>query len=342
MAPTHNFTIPEFAISDEYQATLVVQGLLKASGIEDSAGTLTVQLVNELIAQKSELILTEFGPIKALEQGLVPLTAEPAPPGADEAQYSRLTDVGVAELIDGNADDFPEVDGALVNFSAKLVTPAISYSWSIQDVWRRDLQRVKVDQEKPRMARMAIARKVDELYFIGVAGLGVGGLTNQPNVPLAVVANGSWDLPATTGEEIVLDLLELEEVVIGGTRENHYPDTFLHPGSLTQTLLRPYSATNEPSKTIWDIFTERSQLRELGRTWRRVRSDFFEDVGGNQRVLMYEASNDVLEGDLPIPFQELAPVQGLAKITIPTVARIVLLQVKRPLGMVYCENCFAP
>lgn len=310
----------------------------------DAAETVTRQLGNELIAMKKELLRTEFGQLKAITLGLVPLSKEPVSPGAEKARFTLLTDFGVAEIIANGADDFPDVDLGVEHFDVPLISIGITYSWTWQDAFRIELQKVSIIAEKPRAARAAHERKQNQIAFLGAPTLGFSGLVNNPNVTVTVVDTGSWDLIATAPEAIVLDLLQLESTIIQATRENHYPDTLLIPGELWDSVAgRPYS-DEKPEESIWSVFQKRSRgAQQRGITWLIETTEFLVDSGGAgvNQVLMYERSVDVVEVDIPLAFSELAPVQGIAKITTPTVSRMTFTVFIRPTAATYSQNVFS-
>ncbi len=351
-SPNQDQSIRELLETSSYQmdpnihAQYLLMALATNRGMSsDAAETLTRQLGNELVFQKARLIRTEFGPLKVFTSALIPMAPEPSPPGATTSRYTRFTEFGMAELVATCSDDWPKVDGGVEDFEVPLVTLGICYETCIEDSWRSELQMVKKLTELPRAAQQAHSRKQNEIGLIGIPELGFGGLVNQANIPVVAVSTGSWDLVGTTPEQIVNDLLELEESIIEGTLENHFPDLLLVTALIMRALQRPYSTGTEGDSSIWDVFVKRSRrvLENRPGTWRVVVEGALVDAGGIgiDRVLMYEASPDVLELDIAVLFTELAPVQGVGKIKVPTASRMAVMQMIIPLAAAYSENAFS-
>lgn len=298
----------------------------------------TQSLERQLLALKTEILREQYGLLKATE--LIPL-ATGTEPGAEEVSYPLLSDIGRAAVVGNYADDIPVIEVALDEFKTRVYTLAAAWIWTWLDLQRAALSGFPISIEKVRAVRDAIARRIDEIAFIGIPEANVGGLVNHPNVPGVGLTNGDWLNPTTTPDQILADLLEWEDAIISNTLENWYPNQLVLPGAYYRKLLEPRATFSD--RSIWEQFVASSQLTATGRgEWSLDRTQYLDDVEGEPRGLMYARDPAVLELELPLEWAELAPQENNLATKVPAVARIAGTIWKRPLAAAYALNLGEP
>ena len=277
-------------------AVKAIEILAAVNGMRlDSAETLV--LARALVEIKAEVLRTEYGLLKAT--ALIPLN-ETTPAGAEEISYRLMSEFGQATVIGNYADDVPVISTALDEFKSPIFTLAAAWIWTVLDLERVQKGNSTLLADGPRAVRNAIDRKIDEIAAIGIPEANHAGFVNHPNVTQVTLSFGDWLNPATTPAQIIEDLLELEDAIVSGTLENHYPDTLVLPGAYFRKLGAKRSDGSD--ETIWQAFISESQRNrsEQPGEWAVDRWSYLDSVSGLPRAVMYRRDPEVLELEVPL------------------------------------------
>lgn len=94
--------------------------------------------------------------------------------------------------------------------ASPLILWAMQLGWTIPELESAQKLGRPVDSQKWEGMQIKYNMDIDEQVYIGDAGLGVTGLLNSSRVTnVTNVANGDWDNPATTADEILADVNEI-------------------------------------------------------------------------------------------------------------------------------------
>ncbi|WP_159342362.1 major capsid family protein [Vreelandella aquamarina] len=94
-----------------------------------------------------------------------------------------------------------------------------------------------LSERKGRVARKAIDQLVNKVALVGDAAHGFYGFTNHPNLGETAVT-GDWTNPATTGQQILDDLLAMYDAVQIQSFDNHIPNTLALAPTRRSALMR--------------------------------------------------------------------------------------------------------
>lgn len=115
---------------------------------------------------------------------LVPLTTEPAGPGAATFSYRFLKSAGQARIINPSSTDWPEVSTGAFEHTVRIRSIGDQYSFNFQEIREAMLANTNLRGDLASAARRAIAEKENEVIMLGSPADGLTGLLNNPFVPV--------------------------------------------------------------------------------------------------------------------------------------------------------------
>jgi hypothetical protein len=216
---------------------------------------------------------------------------------------------GQARII-GNAgsDDIPRVGVTASEQTVKVVSVAASYAFMLMELRTAIGTGIPLTDRKSLLARRVVDAALDELLATGSlstlqipqANTGMTGFINASAVPVFTTAAGSW--AAATADAIIKDMTGIINTP-------------------SQTTTQIFAATNvvmAPQKYDYLAVTPRSTnsdttilefLRKVNPgvsfdKWHRLTGA---GAGGKDRVIAYTKSPEVIEGIVPITFEQLPP-----------------------------------
>lgn len=255
---------------------------------------------------------------------LVPVSSE-IPEWADSFTYRTFDEVGMAKFISNYADDLPRVDVTGSEQTLKLKSAGDSYGYSLDEMRLANAMGTNLPERKGRAARRAIDQLINRVALVGDALHGFSGFANHPNLGTTAV-NGSWTLPATTGDEILSDLLAMYDAVQVQSYDYHTPNT-LAIAPTRRSALVSKRVTNSNGQTVWAAFQAIHPGVQL------LVSTELEDVDGDSLAIMYERNADNLSIEVPRPFEQLPAEKRNLEMVIDCIAKLSGVAIYRPLAL---------
>lgn len=255
-------------------------------------------------------------------------------PGAEFYTYRQWDMMGMAQIIANYADDLPRVDTLAKEYPAPIKSLGASYGYSIQDLRRSAMAGSQLDARRAKAARRAHEQAVDEIAAFGNADAGLGGFTNNANVPLVAPDNAPWS--SATALEILADLNKLSNSIVLTTLETFEPDTLLLDTASFQLInTLPMSTTGDADKTVLRFFLDNNPYISNVDQWTKLT-----DAGaaGVTRLVCYKRDPEVVELVIPQEFEQFPPQARNLEFVIPTHNRIGGVSVRYPLAMAYMDG----
>jgi hypothetical protein len=288
-----------------------------------------------LEALSADLLETEYANV-ADGPEFIPVTSE-VDEGAETYSYVQVTDTGEARPFANRATDIPRVSVETEKFEHPVIPVGVSYHWTTQDAQNAALAvargwPVNLPVESARAANRANARAVTKIAFIGIPGLGVSGLANEPTVTSAPLPNGAWDATATTPEEIYEDLVYLVQLVRVATLGVRAANTILL-GTAAYTIVEGTKRTSTSDETLKQAIESAFRVDGL-----EIRSSAWLDsteAGAGGTAIAYQRDPDVARQEIPVIYNELPPQEKAFLIEVYTESKCTGTIVRRPAAVAY-------
>jgi hypothetical protein len=272
-----------------------------------------------------------------LATSFVPLAAD-IPAWASNVIEVVYDATGQAKIIANGSDDLPRIGATVTEQSVKVVSVGASYGWTLMDLRAALGTGVPLSDLKARMARRAVDTAIDEILATGslstgtVAQINTGftGLYNNAGVPVFTTAAGSW--AAATSDAIILDMTGMITAPEQATKQQYATtDVLLAPAKYDFLLTKPRSTVSDTTclQFLQSIFPNVTFSR-----WHRLAAA---GAGGKDRVVAYSKTPEVLEGIVPITFEQLPPQVRNFETSVAVHARCAGVDVHQQLGMVYMD-----
>lgn len=265
----------------------------------------SIFFARELESVKSKTYDILFPEYKALS--LIPM-GEQADPGAETIKYEQYEEVGIAQLLASYADDVPRADVLGKEFRAPVKPLASSYGYNLQEIRAAKMAGKPLAQKKANAAKRAIDYKQNVIGFFGDSATGLLGLLNHPNIQEYTVpadGTGASKLWSTKDADLILrDMNGVVNQVFTVSKGVHQADTLLLPID-AYTMVATKRIGIDSNMTVLKFFMESNPfIKEV--TWLNELKDA--GAGSTDRMLAYMKSPDVLNLEIPQPFEQL-PVQ---------------------------------
>lgn len=258
---------------------------------------------------------------------LVPISTE-VPEWAETFTYFMYDEVGMAKIVANYADDLPRADVKGEEKVAQIKNIGDSYGYSVMELRAAAANRSDLPTRKSMAARKAIEIKLNQMALIGDRKFGLYGLVNHPNVPLVVGLHGDWLNPATTPDQILVDLDMIYDAVTNQSKDVHTPTRIVMP---TEQRSRIFSrrVPDSNGKTAGQFFLDKHPGLQI------IGAAEFKGAGANGKdlILAYEYSEENLAMELPMPFNQLAAQARGLELVVPCLARAGGVVVYYPLSM---------
>lgn len=260
----------------------------------------------------------------------IPVSTE-VDPAADTIVYKQWDAVGIAKIISNYADDLPMVDAFAREFRSKVHSEGVAYEYSIQDLRRAAKAGSQLDVKRATQARRAIEALIDEIAATGLEETGLTGFVNNPNVPIVLPTTGNWG--SATAMQIIDDMAKGVAAVITGTNSIFKPDTIIMGTTLLIRIAQLYTDTTNQVTVLRSFLNTNPWIRNIDE-WDKLETAA---ADGGPRVIFYKRSNEVLELEIPLDFEQLPPQARNLAFIVPCHGRIGGTKIYHPLAIAYMD-----
>lgn len=218
--------------------------------------------------------------------------------------------VGKAQFISDYADDLPLVDAHGEEATYNIKTFGVAYKFSRDEILRGSKTSLRLDEKRPRAARIAIEQKFNRIQFYGDPSAGIFGWLNFPYIPRQLLtidfdsSQSAQDILAAMNDfvnsinELTDTIAQPELLLMPPVQYNYVATTPLGSGSDT-TILTHFKNNNPYITDVRNV----QELRGAG-------------PSGEDVMIAYRRANENGEHKLVEPFTQLAPQdRNLAVIT---------------------------
>jgi hypothetical protein len=263
----------------------------------------------QLEAVRAKVLEVQYGPLKAADA--IPMKTD-IDPGAEAYTYRVDDEVGAAALVADMADDGPTVDVKGSEVTSKIRSAKDKYIYTVQDVRNSRMSGRDLPMGKARAARNAIARLIDNVMLLGdgsLAYLGLRGLYNLASTntyALATGAAGATTFASKTADEILADLHGVCDEITVDTKEL-FDATDLHMPLVEYQRISRMRIGPDTSETVLTHFLKtRADMKKPVTVTATAKQ--------STKLVAFCKNPDVLEGILPIAFEQFAPQYAGSKI----------------------------
>lgn len=245
-----------------------------------------------------------------LALGFVPLATD-IPSWATNVVEIVYDSAGQATIVGNGSDDVRRTDVIASEQYSKIFSLAASYGFSLMDIRTALGTGVPLQERKGLVARRVIDTAVDEIIATGKlasAGqnnTGLTGLMNAAAVPIVASSAGSWATAITTDAGKANIIQEVNSLIVT-------------PSQATKQIFATSQVVMAPQKYDLLALTPRSSVSDTTLLeylkivnpgvqfdkWHRLTAA---GAGGKDRTLAYAKTSEVLEGILPLQFEQLPP-----------------------------------
>ena len=296
----------------------------------------TAFLERELTHQRAKVHEVKFPELMA--KRLMPLAGDVAP-SAETWSAPVLRPVGKAKHGTYEAKDIPRADVVADEILGKVRPITMGYGWNVNEL--KEAARVgrAIPQMKAMSCRKAIERGVDETLAFGamedVAGnrpdIGMDGFVNNA----LVEANGIEALPFIldgdlTGAEVVEMLSTFCSNITNNTKRVFNVNTLALPGPIFEYCKRT-AYSDSIADSILTVFKKNNEGIDVIPWW------VLDDAGdsGKPRAIAYQKDAEVLEGIVPLEYEEIPPQSVGFEIVTNAHARCGGTKIYHPEAVVY-------
>lgn len=266
---------------------------------------------------------------------LFPVSNEGA--GAETIAYDIIRGSGLAKIITSGADDLPLADTFVDRHYAVVRVLGISFGYTTRELRNAAFANVPLEARRGMAARRGMEEKLSAIAWNGDASHDLYGVLNNPNVPqeeAAAPATGSlktWAGGDKTPMEIIEDISNAITRIVNTTNQVHHPDTLVLPVSQYEYIRKTPYSDRVPMSILRYItdpqngfgITTIEQCPELAAS----------GPGGEDQMLVYERSEEVLQLRIPMEMKAMPPEQRGLKFLINMEAECAGLVIRYPLAL---------
>jgi hypothetical protein len=295
----------------------------------------TAFVERELTQIRAKLFNVIYAELKA--QSLVPIASDISP-DVQQYVYFVLDMVGEAKVIANGADDIPRVDVSKTERSGVVKTIAASYGWELFEMRLSARLGRPLNQQRAQAARRAIASQIDKILSTGVtdsqSGLGMEGLLNNADVvALGISTQAKWIQGTTTALAMINLLNSVAQAIVTATNEAWIPDTAVLPTAMYGILANTaYGLDSNLTALKW--LTANSPYIKNVASWYRGNGA---GASSADRGLIYKRDPEVLEGVVPLQFEEQPPQARGLEVVVNVVGRAGGVKVYHPEACRYLD-----
>jgi hypothetical protein len=277
-----------------------------------------------------------------LAQNLMPF-ANDISPDVKQYVYYVLDHVGQAKIIADGSDDIPRVDVSKTERYGVLKTVGASYGWELFEMRLAARLQIPLSEMRVQAARETIAREIDSILSTGatdtqaggVAGSGLLGLLNNTDIfGLGTVALSKWVMGTTTAATMIANINKAVQTIVVASNQSFIPDTLVLPTSMYTILAETPYGTDAATVTALQWLVKNGPWIKRVEMWYRGNAA---GASGADRGLVYKLDPTVLEGVLPLPFEQLPPQARGTEMVVPCVSRVGGVKVYQPQACRYID-----
>ncbi len=266
---------------------------------------------------------------------LFPVSSEGA--GSETIAYDIIRNAGIAKIIANGATDVPRADTFVDRHYAVVRVVAISFGYTTRELRNAAFSNVPLEARRGVAARRGMEEKLSDIAWNGDAEFDLLGLFTNPNitqVEAAAPASGSdktWSGGDKTPLEIIADISDALSAVVDRTNQIHNPDTLVLPVAQYEYLRKtPYS--DRVPMSILRYVTD--PLNGFGLTTIEQAPELSgSGPGGEDQMLVYEKSDEILTFRIPLELRPMPPEQRGLEYVINMEAETAGLVIRYPLAL---------
>lgn len=291
----------------------------------------TALVARELLALKSRTYDVKYPGLKA--RMFLPMATD-VNPGAEAIAYHQYDQYGAAKIIAPNAKDIPRVDVSKAEFTSPVKTIAAAYGVEWHTLKRNAMAGgVSILEKRASAARRAIEQGIDDVMATGNADAGLEGMINHSAVTVVSATYGA--MSGNNAEDNYKELSEAITTIESDTKGIHQATQIILPISQYQKIATQPWSTTASELTVLEFF-KRNHPNVSVDHWYKL-TDAAAN-GTDDRMVVYAKDPEVVEGQLPLDFEQLPPeAQGL-ELVIHCLARVGGVQVRYPKAMRYIDG----
>jgi hypothetical protein len=174
------------------------------------------------------------------------------PPGAETVTYEFYTLAGDSDKAVynwGAGGDIPLADANVIRVPQRVLSLVYGITINPQELRAARLVGKPIESIKARAAGYFIAKKENDLFFVGDAATGHYGIFTHPNVTRVAIPNGGW--ATATGDKILEDIRALRAAI------NRYD------GIEARAVVFPKSVQEYLEKFVSDTYPVRTVMEAI-------------------------------------------------------------------------------
>ncbi len=256
--------------------------------------------------------------------------------GSETIAYDIVRGSGVARVIANGADDLPRADTFVDRFYAVVRPIGISFAYTTQELRNAAFSNRPLEASRGAAARRGMEEKLSNIAWNGDSEYGLIGILGNANIPqsqAAAPASGSdrtWAGGDKTPLEIISDITTAFSDIVSTTNQVHKANALALPVANFEYIKKtPYSdkvpmsilryITDPENKFEIDVIEQAPELVGSG-------------PGGEDQMLVYEKSDEVLQFRIPMELRALPPEQRNLEFLINMEAECAGMVVRYPLA----------
>ncbi len=290
--------------------------------------------LRELEHVKSKTYDTKYKNLKSFQ--LLPVDTS-ADAGAAIITYQRYTKIGYAKIISDYADDAPRADVYGTEETVRVYRVGNSYGYDRDEIRRSRMAGKNLDQRRANSAKRASDEEVDRIAWNGDSAHQINSFIDYPGITEYTVPNGvSGDTEwiTKTPDEIIADMAGIVTGVIDSTNGVEVPDTMIMPIAQYEYISNT-RVTDGDTNTIMNFFLKNNPHIKM--------IDWLTELkgagdGGSDRYMVYPKNPDNVTLEIPLPFNQLSPVQKNYGFEILTETKTAGVIIYFPLSVSYGDG----
>lgn len=292
----------------------------------------------ELTQIKNRVQEKQYPELKVADGVIIPIATD-TNPGAETIKYEMYDTNGMAILIANYASDLPRSDVSGQEFFSPIKSMATSFGYNIQEIRAAAMAGKPLTTRKAMAARRSIDQLIQSIALYGNAQTGLKGFINHPNIQEYTLPNdgtgASTKLSTKTPDKILRDLNGMENQVTLTTNGVESVDTLILSLSLYSYLSSTPRSDNSDT-TILEYFLRNSP----GITNIETLVEFTNasDNGTEDIMMMYKRDPDVLELEIPVAYEQLAPQAKGLEFVVPVHGRIGGVVIRKPMAIIKAQG----
>ena len=256
--------------------------------------------------------------------------------GSETIAYDIVRGSGIARVIANGADDLPRADTFVDRFYAVVRPIGISFAYTTQELRNAAFSNRPLEASRGAAARRGMEEKLSDIAWNGDSEYGLIGILGNANIPqsqAAAPASGSdrtWAGGDKTPLEIISDITTAFSDIVSTTNQVHKANALALPVANFEYIKKtPYSdkvpmsilryITDPENKFEIDVIEQAPELVGSG-------------PGGEDQMLVYEKSDEVLQFRIPMELRALPPEQRNLEFLINMEAECAGMVVRYPLA----------